>query len=45
MRKGVFSLIGYGHVCIRGADTDGYSLIVGPVWKPDLVIGVLPKVQ
>ncbi|MEK7632166.1 MAG: hypothetical protein AAB473_00035 [Patescibacteria group bacterium] len=45
MRKGFSSMIGYGHVCIRGADEDGFSLIVGPVWKPDLVIGALPKVQ
>lgn len=45
MRKGLSSMIGYGHVCIRGADEDGFSLIVGPVWKPDLVIGALPKVQ
>ena len=44
MRKGVSSMIGYGHICIRGADEDGFSLIVGPVWKPDLVIGALPKI-
>lgn len=45
MRKGLSSMIGYGHVCIRGADEDGFSLIVGPVWKPDTVITALPKVQ
>ncbi len=44
-RKGLSSIIGYGHVCIRGANEDGFSLIVGPVWKPDAVIGALPKVQ
>lgn len=43
MRKGLSAMIGYGHVCIRGADEDGFSLIVGPVWKPDLVVGALPK--
>lgn len=45
MRKGLSSMIGYGHICIRGADEDGFSLMIGPVWKPDLVIGALPKVQ
>ncbi len=45
MRKGLSSMIGYGHVCIRGADEDGFSLIVGPVWKPDAVVSALPKVQ
>ena len=45
MRKGLSSMVGYGHVCIRGADEDGFSLIIGPVWKPDLVIDALPKVQ
>ena len=45
MRKGLSSMIGYGHVCIRGADEDGFSLIVGPVWKPDAVITALPRVQ
>lgn len=45
MRKGFSSTIGYGHICIRGADEDGFSLMVGPVWKPDAVIGALPKVQ
>lgn len=44
-RKGISSIIGYGHVCIRGVDDDGFSLIVGPVWKPDLVVTALPKVQ
>ena len=44
-RKGVSSMIGYGHVYIRGSDIDGFSLVVGPVWKPDLVVTALPKVQ
>ncbi len=47
MYHGVSSIIGYGHVCIRGADVDGFSLVVGPVWKPDVLIPALPvlKVQ
>ncbi len=45
MYRGIPSMIGYGHVCIRGADTDGFSLVIGPVWKPDLLIPVLPSLK
>lgn len=45
LRKGISSLMGYGHVWIRGIDADGFSLVVGPVWKPDLVALALPRVQ
>lgn len=45
MRKGLSAMVGYGHICIRGADEDGFSLVIGPVWKPDAVITALPKVQ
>lgn len=44
-RRGISSLFGYGHIIIRGADADGFSLRIGPVWKPDLVVAALPKVQ
>ena len=44
-RQGISACIGYGHVTIRGADVDGFSLVVGPLWKPDLVVSALPKVQ
>ncbi len=44
-RKGISSMIGYGHVHIRGTNDDGFSLVAGPLWKPDLVVTALPRVQ
>ncbi len=44
LRRGIASRFGYGHICVRGADPDGYSLLVGPLWNPDAVCMLLPKV-
>lgn len=44
-RKGVVGLCGYGTVHIRGTKAEGFSLVIHPVWKPDLVVAFLPRVQ
>ena len=45
VHHGLLSVIGYGAVCVRGADAEGFSLVVDGVWKPDLVVASLAKVQ
>ncbi len=43
-RSGFFGMIGYGSLLLKGVDDVGYSLIVRPLWKPDLVRLSLPRV-
>jgi hypothetical protein len=43
-KKGPTGMIGYGSLLIKGTEVQGYSLFVGPIWKPDLVRTSLPRV-
>lgn len=42
-RRGMRGLLGYGAIHVRGNETVGFSLLVTPVWKPELVRDALPK--
>lgn len=44
VRRGMASRLGYGHICLRGADPDGYSFLVGPLWNSDAVCALIPRV-
>ena len=43
-RRGIFGLFGYGAIYMEGNDIIGFSLLVTPVWRPELVLHMLPQV-
>jgi hypothetical protein len=43
-KQGPIGLIGYGSLMLKGTAAQGYSLLVSPLWKPDLVRTSLPRV-
>ena len=43
-KNGLMGLIGYGSLWIKGGEDVGYSIVIRPLWKPDLVQKALPKV-
>lgn len=43
-KRGPMGMIGYGSLLMKGTEAPGYSLLVGPLWKPDLVRTLLPRV-
>ncbi|MFA6017585.1 MAG: hypothetical protein WCT28_04690 [Patescibacteria group bacterium] len=42
--SGIRGFLGYGTVFLHGNEGVGYSLMVTPVWKPELVMDALPRV-
>lgn len=42
--RGPVGMIGYGSLMLKGTEAQGYSLLVSPLWKPDLVRTLLPRV-
>lgn len=43
-RGGVRGLFGYGMIHVRGNEDIGFSLVITPVWKPEMVRDALPRV-
>lgn len=43
-KRGPIGMIGYGSLMLKGTEAQGYSLLVTPLWKPDLVRTSLPRV-
>ncbi len=43
-RKGISGILGYGAIMVQGNDGAEYSLLVTPVWRPELVLNTLPQV-
>jgi hypothetical protein len=45
VRRGISSLFGYGAVWVYGIPEEQFSLVIQPVWKPDLVTDIVRKVH
>jgi hypothetical protein len=43
-RRGFSGLLGYGAIMVQGTDDAEFSLLVTPVWRPELVLNALPQV-
>lgn len=43
-KRGPIGVIGYGSLMLKGSEAQGYSLLISPLWKPDLVRTSLPRV-
>lgn len=43
-RKGIRSWLGYGSMIMKGSEKEGFSLVITPLWKPELVATALAKV-
>ncbi len=43
-RRGIFGFFGYGAILMEGNDDAGYSFLITPVWRPELVLTTLPQV-
>jgi hypothetical protein len=44
VQRGLFGVVGYGSLFFRGTDEVGFSFLVAPLWNPELVRRVLPRV-
>ena len=43
-RKGISGFLGYGSIFAQGNNDVGYSFLMTPIWKPELVVSALPRV-
>lgn len=43
-RRGIAGFLGYGAIVMQGNDDAEFSLLVTPVWRPELVLNTLPQV-
>lgn len=43
-RKGIAGVFGYGAIVVQGTERAEFSLLVTPVWRPELVLNTLPQV-
>ncbi len=45
VRQGIRSLVGYGALWIHGVPEEEFSLVIRPLWRPELVTDVVRKVH